>query len=173
MLIHDVIPLSKLHHNVKYFDCGTPSITQYLGRYAVKNMGLKLSNTFVLAYQDPAGNQKQKIAGFYTLASVTVAPENVPSDKKLPGYPVPLILLAQFGIDKSVQGQGLGKKLLFRALRHAYQICCNEQGTPAIGVVLDAVDESALSFYQSFDYFLPFPGDPMRLFVPIAVLADI
>ena len=175
MLINDIVRLDKSRHDLKSFNCGIPDINQFIRRYAFKNMQLRLSNTFVLAYQSPNDEQseKQKIAGFYTLANLSVAAHPIPNDSKLPRYPVPLILLAQFGIDNSVQGQGLGKKLLIRALRHAYQICENKQSTPAMGVVLDAIDQNALCFYQSFGYFLPFPNDPIRLFVPINALADI
>ncbi len=138
-------------------------------------MTLNFSNTFVLAYDPPDHTpaKKQNIAGFYTLAISTVEAHSIPVEQKLPRYPAPVVLLAQFGIDLSVQGQGLGKKLLIRALRHAYSICGNEQGLPAVGLVLDVIDSKALSFYQSFDFFVPFPDDPMRLFLPVQALAKI
>ena len=182
MLISEVIRLDKSHHNVKSFDCGIDSVTQYLRRHASKNMALNLSNTFVLAYDIPNSNQtknqakSQNIAGFYTLAHATIAAHTVPVKHKLPRYPTPVILLAQFGIDQSVQGQGLGKKLLIRALRHTYQICTDEHGIPAAGLILDAVNDQALSFYQSFDFFKPLHSENnslTRLFVSIDSLAGI
>ncbi|MBN4055233.1 GNAT family N-acetyltransferase, partial [bacterium AH-315-K03] len=128
MLANEIVRLDKRQHDLKSFDCGTPSITQYLHRYAIKNMGLNLSSTFVLPFDGTSstGSDKQKIAGFYTLANLTVAAGEVPVDKALPRYPVPVVLLAQLGIDKSLQRQGLGSKLLIAALRHAYKVCTNE-----------------------------------------------
>ena len=149
-------------------------------------MALNLSNTFVLAYDMPDSklvksqvkNQVriQNIAGFYRLSYATVAADTVPIEKNLPRYPTPVIVLAQFGIGQSVQGQGLGKKLLIKALRHTYQICTDENGIPAAGLILDAINEQALSFYQSFDFFKPLTSDRSsltRLFVSIDSLAGI
>lgn len=175
MLISKIVRLDKSRHNLKSFDCGIPDVTGFLRRYAVKNMTLNLSNTFVLAYHasDAGQSKTQNIAGFYTLANSSVASNSLPVEHKFPRYPVSVVLLAQFGIDLSVQGQGLGKKLLITALRHANNICVNEQGLPAVGLVLDAIDSEALSFYQSFGFFVPFPADPKRLFVPVQTLAKI
>lgn len=39
-----------------------------------------------------------------------------------------------------------------------------------MGMVLDVLDQDALAFYQSFEFFLPLTDDPMKLFVPMASL---
>ena len=39
-----------------------------------------------------------------------------------------------------------------------------------MGVVLDVLDQNALAFYRSFDFFLPLTDNPMKLFVPVASL---
>ena len=83
---------------------------------------------------------------------------------------VPVILLAQLGIDQRFRRQGLGAKTLVYALRHAYEIANNPKGLPAMGVVLDVLDHDALAFYQSFEFFLPLTDNPMKLFVPMASL---
>ena len=96
--------------------------------------------------------------------------EELPDPSRLPRYPLPVILLAQLGIDQRLHGQGLGAKTLVYALRHAYQIASNPKGLPAMGVVLDVLDQDALAFYQSFEFFLPLTNDPMKLFVPMTLL---
>lgn len=96
--------------------------------------------------------------------------EALPDPSHLPRYPVPIILLAQLGIDKRLHRQGLGAKKLAHALRHAYQIASNPKGLPAMGVVLDVLDHEAMAFYQSFDFFLPLTDKPMKLFAPMASL---
>jgi GNAT superfamily N-acetyltransferase len=72
-------------------------------------------------------------------------------------------LLARLVIDKTDQGQGLGAKTLVSALRQAAAL--SQSGLPAYGLILDVLDEQALSFYNQFKVFQPFTDDPMRLFV--------
>ena len=156
--------------NVKTFDCGKEAINVYLRRYAAKNMALNLNRTFVLP--DTTGNtsEKPEVAAYYTLAHQTLVREALPDPSRLPRYPVPVILLAQLGIDQRFHRQGLGAKTLVYAVRHAYQIASNPKGLPAMGIVLDVLDHDALAFYQSFDFFLPLTDNPMKLFVPMASL---
>ena len=65
----------------------------------------------------------------------------------------------------------MGEKALVSALR--YSVTLTERGLPAMGLILDVVDEDALAFYQRFDLFQPFTDDPMRLFVPMRVVEQI
>ncbi|GAB5415740.1 MAG: GNAT family N-acetyltransferase [Congregibacter sp.] len=156
--------------NVKTFDCGKEAINVYLRRYAAKNMALNLNRTFVLPYTTRDTSEKPEVAAYYTLAHQTLVREELPDPSRLPRYPVPVILLAQLGIDQRFHRQGLGAKTLVYALRHAHQIASNPKGLPAIGIVLDVLDHDALAFYQSFDFFLPLTDNPMKLFVPTASL---
>ncbi len=166
----EFLPLDPRAINVKTFDCGKESINVYLRRYAAKNMALNLNRTFVLPYTTGDTSEKPEVAAYYTLAHQTLVREELPDPSRLPRYPVPVILLAQLGIDQRFHRQGLGAKTLVHALRHAYQIASNPNGVPAMGVVLDVLDHDALAFYQSFDFFLPLTDNPMKLFVPMASL---
>jgi len=170
MPIVEFLPLDPRTINVKTFDCGKEAINVYLRRYAAKNMALNLNRTFVLPYTTGDSSEKPEVAAYYTLAHQTLVREELPDPSRLPRYPVPVILLAQLGIDQQFHRQGLGAKTLVSALRHAYQIASNPKGLPAIGVVLDVLDHDALAFYQSFEFFLPLTDDPMKLFVPMASL---
>ncbi len=78
-------------------------------------------------------------------------------------YPIPAALIGKLAIDISVQGHGLGARLLIdalgRILRAASEI--------AVKVVLvDALTEEAKAFYQHFG-FVEFKEQPMTLFLPI------
>jgi GNAT superfamily N-acetyltransferase len=157
--------------NVKTFDCGKEAINVYLRRYAAKNMALNLNRTFVLPDTTENTSEKPEVAAYYTLAHQTLVREELPDPPRLPRYPVPVILLAQLGIDQRFHRQGLGAKTLVHALRHTYQIASNPNGLPAMGVVLDVLDHDALAFYQSFNFFWPLTDNPMKLFVPMASLA--
>jgi len=41
-----------------------------------------------------------------------------------------------------------------------------------MAVIVDAIDESARAFYQAFD-FLVFPDQDLRLFLPMATIAQL
>ncbi len=169
----EFLPLDLGTIDVKSFDCGKDAVDTYLRRFAAKNMALNLSRTFVLPYAPDEGTRKLHVAAYYTLAYQTLAREELPDPSRLPRYPVPVILLAQLGVNRRFQGQGLGAKTLVWALRHAWQIANNPDGLPARGVVLDVLDQDALAFYQSYKFFLPLTDTPMRLFVPMASLATL
>lgn len=166
----EFLPLDPGAVDVRSFDCGKDAINTYLHRHAAKNMALNLNRTFVLSYALNKSARKLHVAAYYTLAHQVLTREELPDPSRLPRYPVPVILLAQLGVDRRFQGQGLGAKTLVWALRHTYQIASNPDGIPAMGVVLDVLDRDALAFYQSFEFFLALADNPMKLFVPMASL---
>lgn len=163
------VMLDPQQHDVKSFDCGKPDMNVFLSRYADKNKKLGLSATWVLVTQQPQDDTKKALIGaYYTLASTTVSREQIPTDKNLPAYPVPVVLLARLAVNRGFQKQGLGEKTLVSALRQSVSL--TDKGLPALGVILDVLDNDALRFYQQFEVFQPFTDDPMRLFVSMNVL---
>ncbi len=160
---------SKLH-DLKGFDCGKPEMNQYLTRFAPKHSGL-ISYTWVLPETETQQKGKVRIAAYFTLASATVSRDKIPYEGSLPRYPVPVILLARLAIDRNFQGQNLGGKTLVTALRKASEMESN--GLPAVGLILDVLDEDALGFYQHYDMFEQFTDDPMRLFISMSVVHQI
>ena len=163
------VMLDPQQHDVKTFDCGKPEMNLFLSRYADKNKKLGLSATWVLVTQQNQDDTKKAMIGaYYTLASTTVSREQIPTDKNLPAYPVPVVLLARLAVNHCFQKQGVGEKTLVSALRQS--VCLTDKGLPALGVILDVLDNDALRFYQQFDVFQTFTDDPMRLFVSMNVL---
>lgn len=171
----------KAAHDLKAFDCGKIGMNDFLSRFAIKHNKLGLSRTWVLPEAASAveptppdskqSGSKKTIAAYFTLASATVSREEIPVQHSLPIYPIPVIMLARLAIDSKYQGQGLGAKTLVTALRQARTL--GQSGLPAYGLILDVLDEQALSFYNSFDVFQPFTDDPMRLFVGMKTLSDL
>lgn len=172
MLAEQFVLLDAKQHDLKSFDCGKPEMNQFLSRYADKNRKLGLSSTWVLPEKLAKNdNKKAIVVAYYTLASSTVSREQIVSDKRLPAYPVPVVLVARLAVEHYFQKQGLGEKTLVSALRQCVSL--TDIGLPALGVVLDVLDQEALAFYQRFEVFQTFTDNPMRLFVPMNVLRKI
>ena len=143
-------------HPVEGFDCGREALNRYLWRYAWQNQQAGAAQTYV-------GIVGEGLVGYHTLAvgEVTLldAPERL--KKGLARHPVPIMLLARLAIDRRWQGQGVGKALLRDAMQRTLQ-AADIAGIRAFAV--HAKDESARRFYEHFE-FVPFPTDPMHLFV--------
>lgn len=148
-------------HDRDGFDCGEPSLNDYLKRFAVQNAKQGLGRTWVAATDGGA------IGGYYTLVSSSVSFDIVP--KKLPRYPVPVILLARLAVDLRYQGQRLGADLLLDALERAAEVA-DEIGVYA--VVLDALHERAQSFYLKYG-FESLTDDQLHLYLPIKTIKQL
>ncbi len=174
--LYTVESLDKNKHDLKAFDCGKPDMDTFLSRFAFKHSKLGLSSTWVLTKEPNDSNNKNdtkqekqrvksEVVAYYTLASSTVIKSGIPTDKSLPHYPIPVVLLARLAVGQKYQGKGLGAKILVTAIRHAVEL--TDRGLPAYGLVLDVLDDDALKFYQCFDFFESFTNNPMRLFIGI------
>src|SRR3712207_5479826 len=68
---------------------------------------------------------------------------------RLPGFPIPAVLLARLAVDERVQGQGLGRFLFEEALGLTLQLA--RTGPVAFRLfVTDAIDRGAVTFYERF-----------------------
>src|SRR6266566_5192190 len=133
-----VVELLQAHHDRKSFDCGKPSLNEFLQKQARQNADRNVGVTHVVVAE--AGNPR--ILAFYTLVTRTIESGLLPDNRKLPRGPLGVVLLGRLAVDKSSQGQGLGKRMLLRAIRQT------EQAARSIGIyalVLDAIDEDARS----------------------------
>ncbi len=99
----------------------------------------------------PAKENEADICAYYTLSHTEIKRQTLPVSiaKKLPLYPLPVILIAQLAVNQKAHGQGLGKITLIRALQHACEI--NEH-LPSYAVVVDALDDQVQGFYEQFGF---------------------
>lgn len=173
MFAQQFVIVDKTKHDLKSFDCGKPKMNEFLARFAVKHMEVGISRTWVLTLAKPIEKQEKfTIAAYYTLAIETIKRHEIPFPNSLPTYPLPVVLLARLAVNKNHQNQRLGEKLLISTLRKAVELT-QEAGLPAIGIVLDVLDDSALKFYEKFEVFESFSDDPMRLFLSMNVAKQI
>ncbi len=146
-------PFSEFH-DVAEFDCGNVELNSWLRRHAAASHKADLARTYVAC--DVVG-----IAGYFSLATGSVRPAEAPKRfaRGMPRYPIGTILIARVAVDLRCQGQRLGSKLLSEALRRA--VAASDAAAARL-VVVDAIDEAAVGFYQRWG-FIDVPDNPRRL----------
>lgn len=163
------VELNKSIHDRKSFDCGQKELNDFLHYFAAKHRKAGISKTMVL----PSVGLHSDICAFYTLSHTEINRRTLPQSisRKLPQYPVPVMLAAQLGVHKAAQGHGLGKITLIRALRHCYEI---NKHLPSYAVVVDALDEKIQRFYEQYGFeVLVTHNVRARLFLPMKIVAQL
>jgi GNAT superfamily N-acetyltransferase len=158
-----VTPLGN-QHDRKTFDCGEASLNQYLNRYAKQDIRRRFYRIFVAS---PPG-EPRRVIGYYSLSAGSLAAADLPAEfrRRLPRYPVPVVLLGRLAVAKSHQGKGLGGILIADALQ---RIALASQVMAVYAVVVDALNEQAAEFYQQFG-FIGLPGQSLKLFLPMETI---
>jgi GNAT superfamily N-acetyltransferase len=155
-----IAPLGK-QHDRKSFDCGEQSLNDYLHQYASQDMKRRINKVFVASPPETP----QQVIGYYGLSAGSLVTDDLPEElqRRLPGYPVPVVLLGRLTIAESSQGMGFGSILLADALQ---RIARASQVMAVYAVVVDALNERAAQFYRQFG-FIPLPNQPLKLFLPL------
>lgn len=147
-------------HNRKGFDCGSEPLNQYLAQTARQHTERGISRTYVLV-EDFA---PERIIAYFTLNLCQLRAEELPPQYagSLPRQ-VPGIKLGRLAVIKERQKQGIGEILLVSAMKMVLEVFETAGG---IGLFVDAKDEKAKDYYVRFG-FVPFPSNPMQLFLPL------
>ncbi len=155
-----ITPLGK-QHDRKSFDCGEPSLNQYLHRYASQDIRRRVNRVFVASPPDAP----QQVIGYYSLSASSLNAADLPQKfrHRLPKYPVPVVLLGRLAIAESHQGRGLGSILVADSLQRIAQA---SQVMAVYAVVVDALNHRVAEFYRQFG-FIPLPSQPLKLFLPM------
>jgi GNAT superfamily N-acetyltransferase len=158
-----MIPISKLY-SYKNFDCGNENLNNYLRFYALKNDSLGFGRTYLTL------NDSNKVVGYFTLSNANVAHEAMPeeTDVRLPRYPVPALLLSRLAVDKTMQGQGLGRRLLVQAFEKALEIA---EISGVYAMIVDAIDEKAKAFYLKHG-FIELPHSNLALIISLKKIRE-
>ena len=145
-------------HDRSGFNCGAASLDRYLKERAAQDMRRRFAACYV------ALTEAKRVVGYYTLSSADLPLSELPEEmaRKLPRYPnVPAVLLGRLAVVQDYQGQGLGGILLVDAIHRT-----RRSEIASYGLLVDAKDESAKSFYQNHS-FVPLPESPLKLFLPL------
>jgi GNAT superfamily N-acetyltransferase len=148
-------------HDRKSFDCGERSLNQYLHRYASQDIRRRINRVFVASLPDAP----QQVIGYYSLSAGSLDATDLPQilRRRLPRYPVPVVLLGRLAVAEPHHGQGLGSILLADALQRIVQA---SQVMAINAVVVDALNDRAARFYRQF-VFIPLPSQPLKQFLPM------
>lgn len=135
------------------FDCGEPSLNQWLISHARKNQGKGASRTYVLT-------DDQCVIGYFSLSnghiSRVVAPGRI--SRNMP-EPIPVIIMGRLAVHIDHQHRGLGSDLLrdaFLRARKASEI------SAARALLIHALNNKAKQFYLHHGFFES-PVDPLTL----------
>lgn len=155
----DIVRLQKAHRR-DVFDCGYNKLNEYLRRFARQNEQSGFGRTYAALLPNEV-----VVRGYFTLATSMVERSSLAEEarKGLPRYPVPTVCIARLAVDKSMQGQGLGRELLMDAI---FRIT---QAADAIGIhaiEVDAKDDRGRSFYEKYG-FASLLDEPRHLFLSI------
>jgi GNAT superfamily N-acetyltransferase len=141
--------------DVSRFDCGKPSLDNWLKLRALSNQDKGFTAVVVV-------HEARRVVGYYGLAPTSIVPVALPRSIRTgqPPDPVPCLLLAQLATDRGWAGQGIATGLL----KHALERCV--QAAKLIGgraLLVNAVDAEAADFWRRRG-FMAAKDNPFLLF---------
>lgn len=149
------------HHKFDAFDCGVPSLNDWLKRRAAQNQASGASRSFVST--DNFG----QVVAYYALASSAITAAAAPGRfrRNMP-EPIPVVVLARLAVSSSHHGQGLGRALFQDTGRRVIHAA---EAIGIRGLLVHALSEEAKVFYLKLGLD-PSPLEPMTLMTTIAEL---
>jgi ribosomal protein S18 acetylase RimI-like enzyme len=150
-------PLGDRHDRTD-FNCGNEQLDRYFLTAVTQDKKRNIAIPYVIF-----DRKRQKVIGYYTLSMSGIDLEQLPQSiaKKLPKYPiVGAILIGRLAVDSNYKGYGWGKLLIMDALYRSLGV---SKTTGCFAVIVDAIDNEAVKFYQRFE-FETFPNRSYKLF---------
>lgn len=150
-------------HDRARFSCGRAALDTFLKDFARQNDDKGICRTYVVVREGTP-----TVLGYFTLSSLSVDFEHLPEGLRrgLPAYPIPCILLGKLAVDRQAQGIGLGRFLLWEALKISHNV---SREIAVFAVVVDSLDESAREFYIH-NGFTSLEDNPRRLLLAMRTL---
>jgi len=147
------------------FRSGVAALDEYFSKHAWSNDRRGVGKTFVLKAAAVSVETLPPVVGYYTLSMAVAEPASLPKKaaRGLPAYSIPVALIGRLAVDERARGQGYGARLLrdalIRIVTVAVQVGC-------FGVVVDAKDAAAVSFYEKYGFVaIGSGGFPRRMFI--------
>lgn len=148
-------------HELDRFDCGSSSETDWLRRFARLAEAEDTGRVYVTTLRE-----SRRVVGYYSLATGAVAQMDAPRSvtRRAGGYPISVVILTRLGVDRRVQGRGIGRSLVRDAMLRV------EQAADIIGVralLIHAGSAQAKDFYEGLAEFEESPTDRLHLMLTL------
>lgn len=124
------------------FDCGEETLDHFFRHFAGQNQFRHHIGVTYVAVSEA------RIVGFATVSPASMDAERLPSAKKLPFFPVPVLRIARLAVAAQHQGRGIGRALLRFCFELAEKLR-DEYG--CVGVIVDAKPQ-AVCFYEPYGF---------------------
>lgn len=147
-------------HDVTKFDCGEPSLDQWLKTRAIKNNLVGASRCFVIC-------NKKEVVGYYCLSAGAISRDAAPKSmrRNMPD-PLPVLVLGRLAIDKKYHNKGIGSALLRDAMIRSVNIA---EDAGIFAILIHSLSEQAKQFYISRG-FVESPLQSMTLFMTMETI---
>ncbi len=147
-------------HLLEQFDCGNPSLNEWLLRHARQAQSSGSAKTFVVS-------DDNIVIGYFSLTVGQVetyeAPERI--RRGMGQYPIPVVILARLAVSINHQSLGIGVGMLQDAIRRTLMIS-DQVGIRAL--LTHPIDDRASKFYERFG----FVSSPVREKQLVLLLKD-
>jgi len=144
-------------HDLSEFDCGEPSLNDWLRQRALKNES-RFSRTYVVC----EGN---RVVAYFCISAGAVERAAAPGKiRRNAPDTIPVSVIGRLAVDRGHAGKGLGADILSDALR---RIAIASQSIGIGAVLVHAKDNAAKRFYLGCAEFIEYPEDSRSLFLPI------
>ena len=144
-------------HDVSQFDCGRPTLDDWLKQRALKSEGAGASRTYVVC-------EGSEVVAYYCLANGSVLHQSSPGKirRNMPD-PIPVMIIGRLAVHRELHGKGIGGGLLRDAIVRTLQ-AAEIAGIRAI--LVHALDNNAADFYRRYG-FIASPINPLTLMLPL------
>ncbi|HEY1241919.1 MAG TPA: GNAT family N-acetyltransferase [Bryobacteraceae bacterium] len=150
------VPLSA-EHDLSAFDCGEPTLNEWLRLRALKNES-RFSRTYVVC-------DGKRVVAYFCISAGAVERSAAPGKvRRNAPNTIPVSVIGRLAVDRDHAGRGLGADVLSDAMR---RIAVASQSIGIAAVLVHAKDEAAKRFYMSCAEFIEYPADSRTLFLPI------
>lgn len=156
MTLSAPVPITN-DHALADFDCGVPTLNDWLKQRALKNES-RFSRTYVVCDDD-------RVVAYFCISAGAIERAAAPGKvRRNAPDTIPISVIGRLAVDRSYTGHWLGADILSDALR---RIAVASQSIGIGAVLVQAKDEQAKRFYLACAEFLEYPQDSRTLFLPI------
>jgi GNAT superfamily N-acetyltransferase len=153
------VPLT-VEHDLSAFDCGNPTLNDWLKHRALKNES-RFSRTYVVC-------EGSRVVAYFCISAGAIERAAAPGKvRRNAPDSIPISVIGRLAVNRDHTGRGLGADILSDALR---RIAIASQSIGIGAVLVHAKDDVAKRFYMKCAEFIEYPADSRTLFLPIETL---